>query len=437
MSAATTTDRAEIDEIAALARPLRSPDDLDPLLDRVGDARFVLIGEASHGTCEFYRWRAALTRRLIAERGFSLVAVEGDWPDCFAVNRWVKDRAEVHLTGAEVLSRFERWPTWMWVNTEVAEFVDWLRDFNRRTGAGVGFYGLDVYSLWDSMRVVLGYLTEYHPDAVETARAAARCFEPFAEDPHEYAWATRLVPASCEDDVVRLLVAVCGRAGTLDEDPEAGLDARQNAEVVRGAERYYRTMVRADAASWNVRDRHMTDTLDRLVAHHGPGCKAVVWEHNTHIGDARATDMASAGMVNVGQLVRQSHSDEGVVVIGFAGHHGTVTAADVWGGPTQVMDVPPAPTGTHEDLLLSAADHPALLVFDHTHPGPWLIRTRRHRAIGVVYHPEQERYGNWVPTVMGQRYDALLSFDSTQALRLLHAETPQPDAEQETYPWGR
>ncbi|HWC10887.1 MAG TPA: erythromycin esterase family protein, partial [Acidimicrobiales bacterium] len=188
---APTPEPSELAEITELARPLRSSADLDAVLERVGDARFVLLGEASHGTAEYYGWRAALTRRLIAERGFSFVAVEGDWPDCFRVNRWVKDRVDVHLCGRDVLHRFERWPTWLWANEEVAAFADWLRDYNRHAARQVGFYGLDVYSLWDSMRVVVDYLTEHQPDALASATQAYRCFEPYAEDPQQYAWATR------------------------------------------------------------------------------------------------------------------------------------------------------------------------------------------------------------------------------------------------------
>ena len=422
-----------LDEIRRLASPLNESDDLDRLLARIGDARFVLLGEASHGTAEYYRWRAEITRRLVVERGFSFVAVEGDWPDCFRVNRWVKGRAEQDRSAAAVLAEYERWPTWMWANTEVASFITWLRDHNRATGAKVGFYGLDVYSLWDSLRTVSGYLERHHPDSLESARSAFACFEPYGEDAQQYAWATRLVPTSCERVVVDLLVAVHRRAASLDGEPEAELDAVQNAEVLAGAERYYRTMVRADDESWNVRDCHMADTLDRLLAHHGNQAKAVVWEHNTHIGDARATTMGVAGMVNVGQLVRERHEDDGVVLVGFGGHHGTVMAAEAWGAPMRTMDVPPAPEGTHEALLHEALGHNALLVFAADRTGPWLGRSRGHRAIGVVYRPERDR-GNWVPTVMGRRYDAFCSFEATRALHPLASANPH-GGEPETYPW--
>ena len=426
----------ELEEIRGLATPLGDVADLDRLIDHVGDARYVLLGEASHGTADFYRWRAAITRRLIEEKGFSFVAVEGDWPDCARVNRWVKGRAEQDRSARDVLWEFERWPTWMWANEEVVAFAGWLRDHNRREGTAVGFYGLDVYSLWESLEAVLGYLREHQPDYVPTALEACRCFEPFRGDSQEYAWATRMVPVSCEDEVVELLRRMHELPPGASDVDEADFDALQNAEVVVGAERYYRTMVRSDSSSWNVRDCHMADTLDRLVAHHGAGAKAVVWEHNTHIGDARATDMAMAGMVNVGQLVRDRHGDEGVVLVGFGAHHGSVIAAGTWGAPMRRMPVPPAPPDTHEALLHEACPHPSLLVFPERRDTPWLRARRGHRAIGVVYHPHAERRGNWVPTVMGRRYDAFVHLDDSEALHPLHLEAAQLHAEQETYPWG-
>jgi erythromycin esterase-like protein len=439
-------DADEVADIRRLATPLRRTADLDRLIDRIGDAHYVLLGEASHGTADYYGWRAAITRRLVADHGFSFVAVEGDWPDCALIDAWVKDRdpADVGASATEVLRRFDRWPTWMWANTEVAAFASWLRHRNRATGARVGFYGLDVYSLWDSLRAVLGYLGEQHPAAVAAAHEAMACFEPYKEDPQRYAWSTTLVPDGCADEVVELLIRL-RTAVSPDhdgyDDPDAAFDARQNAEVLAGAERYYRTMVRADSESWNIRDCHMADTLDRLVDHHGPDARAIVWEHNTHVGDARATDMAAAGMVNVGQLTRERHAADGVVLVGFGGHHGTVIAGDSWGAPYQRMTVPPPPAGTHEDILHRALGEPALLIFpddaDATdlRQSPWLGGRRGHRAIGVVYDPRRDARGNWVPTRMGARYDAFVSLDATTALTPLHPETPAPHAEQETYPW--
>jgi len=415
------------DGVRRLALPLRVEADLDPLLERVGDARFVLLGEASHGTHEYYAWRAALTRRLIVEKGFTFVAVEGDWPDCYRVNCSVKLAPTAPDDPREVLLRFYRWPTWMWANEEVAAFTRWLRKLNagRPPAQRVGFYGLDVYSLWDSLRAILGYLRKHEPTHVETALAAYNCFEPYAEDPQAYARATRLVPTSCEREVIDVLAAL--RKG-IDEsriDRDARFDAEQNALAAAGAEAYYRAMVGGGADAWNVRDCHMADTLDRLTAHHGSAAKAVVWEHNTHVGDARFTDMSDAGMVNLGQLVRERHADEGVVIVGFGSHHGSVIAAGRWGADMQFMNVPPARTGSTEALLHDATDTPAALFIVPENPPAWMVEERAHRAIGVVYHPEAERWGNYVPTVLGRRYDAFCWFDESTSLNPLPPASAQ------------
>ncbi len=425
-----------------LALPLRDDADLDPLLERVGDARYVLLGEASHGTHEFYAWRAAVTRRLVTEKGFRFVAVEGDWPDCYRVNCSVTGAPGAAHDPADVLADFDRWPTWMWANEEVVAFTRWLRHHNADLPARrrVGFYGLDVYSLWDSLRGILGYLREHEPAHIETTMAAFRCFEPYAEDPQAYARATRLVPTSCEDRVIAMLAdlrRVTGDDGAPGAD--ARFDAEQNALVAAGAEAYYRAMVEGGPASWNLRDRHMTDTLDRLVAHHGdaPGgapVKAVVWEHNTHIGDARFTHMAEAGMVNVGQLVRERHGEDDVVLVGLGSHHGTVVAARGWGEPTRVMPVPPPRASSIEALLHELESPAALFVFPAELPD-WLTQPRGHRAIGVVYHPDAERWGNYVPTVLGRRYDAFCWLDETRALSPLHEVHPG-GGEREAWPYG-
>ncbi|SFQ48238.1 Erythromycin esterase homolog [Amycolatopsis arida] len=423
------------DDVRRDALPLHGQEDLDPLLARVGDARHVLIGEASHGTSEFYRWRAELTRRLIAEHGFSFVAVEGDWPDCHRLHCCVAGAPEVPGDPAEVLLGFDRWPRWMWANEEVLEFARWLRAFNaRRDGPPVGFHGLDVYSLWDSLRAVLGYLREHEPEHVDTALAAFRCFEPYREDPQAYGFASTVVPDTCVDEVVRLLRRLREQ---VDDLPAAGLDprfvARQNAEVVAGAERYYREMVRGDRRSWNVRDHHMTDTLDRLLEAYGPGAKSVVWAHNTHVGDARATDMAAAGLVNIGQLARERYGAGDVALVGFGTYEGSVIAGDFWGGPQRRMAVPEAGAGSLEALLHEVGTD-VLILLDA--PRGWAGQVRGHRAIGVVYDPRRERRGNYVPTVPARRYDAFLFCDRTSALRPLHATEPVP-GEAETYPTGQ
>jgi erythromycin esterase len=429
--------RAAAAEIRSLATPLDDPAALARLADRARGARFVCIGEASHGTHEFYQCRARLSRTLIEEHGFTWIAVEGDWPDCWRINRWVRGQDDQSLDAYGLLSGFERWPTWMWANEDVAGFLEWLRDWNRARPVAerVGFYGLDVYSLWDSLRAIITWLERNAPDALPAAMEAWRCFAPHHEDPHGYAWSTRLVPESCEPDVVALLVEVQRRAAARLPDDEGAFDALQNAEVAVGAEHYYRTMVRGDRESWNIRDHHMVDTIDRLARHLGPQSRGLVWEHNTHVGDARATDMARAGMVNVGQLVRERHEKDGVALIGFASYGGSVLAAAAWGAPELVLPVPEARIGSHEDLLHRTLGESAVLVFAEDRSGPWLSSWLGHRAIGVVYQPQREA-GNYVPTQMGGRYDALIWFEQAVALRPLHHERPPREPELETQPTG-
>ncbi|WP_330473362.1 erythromycin esterase family protein [Terrabacter sp. C0L_2] len=432
---ATGTERMAL-EVRTLAGPLRGSTDLDALVERVRGARFVCVGEASHGTSDYYRWRALLSRRLVEEHGFTWIGVEGDWPDCWRINRWVRGEADQDLDAVGVLDRFERWPTWMWANREVAEFLTWLHAYNlaRPESARVGFYGLDVYSLWDSLWEIMGWLEANAPESLPAALRAWQCFVPYGEDPHQYARSTRLVPAGCEADVVRLLVEVRGRARERSGDAEM-LDVVQNAEVATNAEHYYRTMVRGDRQSWNVRDHHMVDTVERLSRHGGPRSQGIVWEHNTHVGDARATDMAREGLVNVGQLLRERHPAEDVALVGFASHRGTVLAADSWGAPESVLPVPVARAGSLESLLHETLGAPALLVFPDDRSGPWLSSWLGHRAIGVVYHPERE-VGNYVPTRIGARYDALLWLERTTAVHPLHHEARPTEPEFETEPTG-
>jgi erythromycin esterase-like protein len=433
----------EAASVRAAARPLSSEADLDPLLERIGDARYVLIGEASHGTHEFYAWRAVLSRRLIEDKGFSFVAVEGDWPDCYAVHRSVTCAPEAPADPREALRGFDRWPTWMWANDDVAGFTRWLRTINahRDPGRRVGFYGLDVYSLWESLRAALDYLEEHHPQHVESALEAFRCLEPYAEDPQSYARAAQWVPDGCESEVLKLLKELRSSIADDGEGDRSGrFNAEQNARSAAGAEAYYRVMVKGGPDSWNVRDRHMVETLEELMKHHGPDAKAIVWEHNTHIGDARWTDMADAGMVNVGQLVREAHKPEEVVLVGFGTHSGSVLAASRWGAPVRSMTLPAARKGSVERLLHEAlgAGSSALFVFDGRE-AEWAADFGGHRAIGVVYHPHAERWGNYVPTVLNRRYDAFLWIDETTALAPLQepSETGAGRADElETWPSG-
>jgi erythromycin esterase len=426
-------------QVQALAHPLRKPADLDPLLDHVGEARYVLLGEASHGTAEYYTWRTEISRRLISEKGFSFIAVEGDWPDCYRVNRYVKGFADAGESAREVLHAFERWPTWMWANEEAAALAEWLRRYNETLPEEqkAGFYGLDVYSLWDSLYQVMGYLRKRDPAALAAARKAFQCFEPYGEDVQDYARATHWADASCEDEVVALLAELRrGDPPWSDDGREARFNAVQNALTVKNAEHYYRTMVRGGPDSWNIRDHHMTETLGRLMTQHGPAAKAIIWEHNTHVGDARFTDMADDGMVNVGQLVRERYGGKGVVLVGFGSYEGSVIAGREWDAPMERMPVPPAKPRSWEEVLHLAGAEDKLLLLARAGATPELLQPRGHRAIGVVYHPEYE-YGNYVPTVLPRRYDAFLYLDQTRALHpfrdvKVHDEGEVP----ETYPSG-
>jgi erythromycin esterase-like protein len=437
----TERSHAISDSIKKQALPLAREADLDLLLRRIGDASYVLLGEATHGTSEFYQWRAALSRRLIEEHGFSFVAVEGDWPDCYRVNRYAKLYDRSGESAREVLHTFERWPTWMWANREVAEFAEWLHDHNRRRSSArqVGFYGFDVYSLWESMHAVVEYLEAMDPALARSALGAYRCFEPYGEDVQEYARATALVPTTCEREAVAVLAALRRKATEFREDGrDAFFNAEQNALVAQNAERYYRTMVRGGPTSWNVRDAHMVETLERLIRHHGPEAKAIVWAHNTHVGDARFTDMAREGMFNVGQLVRQTNDADDVVIVGFGTHRGTVVAGDEWGAPMRRMRVPPAREGSFEDALHAAEIGDALLMFNESDDGgiEGLGEPIGHRAIGVVYDPHNERWGNYVPTIIPKRYDAFVYIEESTGVDALHMPVLVDGEPPETFPSG-
>lgn len=419
-----------------LSLPLKTAKDLDPLLSQIGDSRIVLLGEASHGTHEYYDWRAEISKRLIQEKSFSFIAVEGDWPDCYRINRYAKGFKNSGKSVHEVLYAFKRWPTWMWANWEIVELVRWLKKFNQGLPEGeeVGFYGLDVYSLWESMYALIEYLRKTKADAIDQAIKAYECFEPYKEDPQEYARAQAFVPSSCADEVVDLLAKVIQSQPKFSEDGVEGeFNAQQNAFVLMNAENYYRQMVYGGANTWNLRDEHMTDTLDRLMEFYGKEAKGIIWAHNTHIGDARFTDMVQAGEYNIGQLVRERHQREGAVAVGFGSYSGTVVAGKYWGAPMEIMKVPEAKKGSWEDIFhQSSADSKLILSPDLKDER--FFDWRGQRAIGVVYNPDYE-LGNYVETVLPKRYDAFIYLDKTEALRPLHLK-PKKEEIPETYPFG-
>jgi erythromycin esterase-like protein len=413
---------------------LRTSRDLDYLMENIGERKIVMLGEASHGTHEFYTWRTAITKRCIEEKNFNFIAVEGDWPDCYRVNRYIKEYKDAGDDIHRVLETFDRWPTWMWANWEIAALAEWLKEKNKKLPAGkkTGFYGLDVYSLWDSMKSMIDYLEKEDPVSAEATKKAIHCFEPFEEDEYEYARFT-LSGHSCRDAVLDLLKKIRNRSAHMDGDREAGFNIEQNAWIAVNAEKYYSVMTGFDNESWNVRDRHMMDTLERLLQFHGDDAKAIVWEHNTHIGDARATSMKQSGMVNIGQLAREKFGTDKVYLAGFATHRGTVMAGASWGAPMQELPVPPAKTGSIEAALhyFKQGDY---YLFPTDEPDDLFHSKIDHRAIGVVYDPSRERSVNYVPSDLSRRYDALLFFDETKAL---HPIVMHPDLHKlpATYPF--
>jgi erythromycin esterase-like protein len=417
------------------ARHVGGPRDLDPLVDRMSDADCVLLGDASHGTSEYYLRRARLTARLLRDYDFSFVAVEGDWTSCYEMNRYVRGSPDSAADAQTAAEAFDRWPTWMWANWEMDGFFEWLRTHNDAVDEQVGFYGLDVYGLHESLSAVLDYLEDVDPEAAETAREAYRCFEAYGEDGREYARAVQFVPDSCEEEMIDVLTDLREKAPSYsDQEPDGRLNAEQNALVARNAETYYRSLIDGQADSWNVRDRHMMETLERLFDHHGPDGKGIVWAHNTHVGDARATDMPRHGRINLGQLAREGVATGDVFAVGFGSDRGKVIASDGWGGQIREKHVPEGRAGSYEAVFRRAVPENALLFSEDLPDGDALGEARGNRAIGVVYHPDREA-GNYVPTVLPERYDAFVYIEETGALNPI-ALRPECERVPELYPHG-
>ncbi|CAN5287773.1 erythromycin esterase family protein [soil metagenome] len=403
-------------------------DDHDPLMQLIGPARFALLGEASHGTQDFYRERAAITRRLITEKGFTAIAVEADWPDAWRVNRYVRGLGD-DADAASALSGFKRFPAWMWRNTEVRDFVEWLREHNtgRALEAQVGFYGMDLYSLFTSMQEVLAYLERVEPEAAQRARYRYSCFDHAAEDSQAYGYAASFgLAPSCEDAVVQQLREMTRRMAEMPATPGLERDeafyAHQNARLVRNAEEYYRTMFHARVSSWNLRDSHMVETLQALDRHlgaQGTPPKMAVWAHNSHLGDAGSTEMSDRGEWNVGQLMRDRYAGDAVRV-GFSTHHGWVTAATDWDQPPQRKRVRDGLHGSWEDVFHQTGTSRFLLNLRDSAGLRKLVEPLRlQRAIGVIYRPETERQSHYFHTHLAGQFDAMIHLDETQALEPL------------------
>jgi erythromycin esterase-like protein/predicted phosphoribosyltransferase len=427
---------------------LQSSDGLCALMQVIGERRCVLLGEATHGTHEFYQLRALITRRLIEEKGFTAIAVEGDWPDAYRVTRHIQGGG-ASADAVSSLADFKRFPAWMWRNQEVVALIRWLRAHNDRceAAAKVGFYGLDLYSLHASIEAVLAHLDQVDPKAAERARARYACFEDFGDDPQVYGYAASSIgmTATCEDAVVLQLVELeRRRTAALRKDGLAAEDehfqAEQNARVVRSAEHYYRAMFGDSVSSWNLRDTHMADTLDALFSHlarRRSDPKIVVWAHNSHIGDARATQMGDRGELNLGQLARERHTD-GAVLIGFTTYEGTVTAASNWGANAERKRVRPALTGSYEALLhQTGAGNFVLPLQQLAKAAGDLCDARLERAIGVIYKPETERFSHYFEARICDQFDAVVHVDKTRALEPLERNAQWQRGElPETYPAG-
>ena len=424
-----------------------APDQYDALIQAIGDAQVVLIGEGTHGTHEFYRERAFITRRLIVEKGFTAVAVEADWPDAYRINRYVRGSGP-DQDAADALADFGRFPTWMWRNADVLDFVGWLRTHNDGLAAStrVGFYGLDLYSLRASMQAVLRYLDTVDPMEAQRARERYACFDRFDGDFQRYGyWTTMGANPSCENDVVsQLLELRRQQAAYASRDGRVAADdffvAAQNARLVQNAEAYYRSMFRGRASSWNLRDRHMAETLDdlrRFLERDRPGARIVVWAHNSHLGDARATDMSAHGELNLGQLIRERFGARAFLV-GATTYSGTVTAASEWDGPAFRLQVRPALAGSYERLF-HEAQIPRMLLPLRTdlELASALAAPRLERAIGVLYLPQSERASHYFHARLPQQFDAVLHFDQTRAVEPLE-RTEQWHSEEaaETFPTG-
>jgi erythromycin esterase-like protein len=423
-------DRGLREDLREEAHPLTgNRQDFDPLLALVGDSRFVLIGEASHGTHEFYRIRAEITKRLIREKGFSAIAVEADWPDAYRVNRYVQARGS-DTDASQALGGFKRFPQWMWRNADVLEFIGWLRDHNdaKSISRKVGFYGLDLYSLHASMEAVLSYLRKIDPEAALRAERRYACFDQFGEDPQSYGYAaTAGLAPSCENEVISQLVELqtsAAKYATLDARMAADdlFFAQQNAKIVLNAERYYRAMFGNRAASWNMRDRHMAATLDALIAfleYDRRQPKIVVWAHNSHLGDARATEMAGRGELNVGQLMRERWGQRALLV-GFSTYSGTVTAASDWDEPAERKIVRPALQESYESLFHNLGLGNFFLgLRGNSEAILGLRQPRLERAIGVIYRPENERMSHYFSARLPHQFDAVLHYDVTRAVEPL------------------
>ncbi len=436
-----------VETVRRHARPITGlAHDYDPIIELVGDKSIVMLGEATHGTHEFYESRAHITRRLITEKGFTAVAVEADWPDAYRVNRFVNGEGDDY-TPSDALRAFERFPLWMWRNIEVMNFIDWLRDhnFTREHPHRVGFYGLDLYSLYSSINAVIAYLENVDPEEAARARHRYACLDHIYKEPEHYGYRVKMgVHMSCRDHVVEQLMELRRRAadylarnGLAAEDEQ--FFAEQNARLVRNAEEYYRELYGFRTNSWNLRDRHMAETLFALDQHlerRGQQPRIVVWEHNSHVGDARATEMCHRGELNLGQIARERYGSD-VCLIGYTTHEGTVSAASEWGGITQIKTVRPSLHGSYESIFHQTGIQRFILPLQGPVADALNDPQRLERAIGVIYLPQSERSSHYFYSHLPRQFDAIIHFDTTQAVEPLdHVSEWKKGPVPDTYPFA-
>lgn len=439
-----------IEALRQEAQLIRPDENFDSLLEQIADASLVLLGEASHGTREFYRIRSQISKRLITEKGFDAIAVEADWPDALRVSQYVQ-LAGNDKTADQALGGFQRFPQWMWRNTEIVELVYWMRTHNGEIAnpqERVGFFGIDLYSLRKSMDAVVRYLQKTDPEAAKRARERYSCFDHLAEDPQHYGYAATFgMKKDCEEEVVKQLVELsAARTRHLSEQggkvPDELFYAEQNARVAKNAETYYRAMFQSRDESWNIRDTHMMETLEALREHigrrKGSPAKIAVWAHNSHLGDARATEMGDHGQLNLGQLVRQRHRPEETFLLGFSTHTGTVTAASDWDAPAELKKVVPSRPDSFERFFHDTGMVQFLLpIRGHDNVAKALEQRRLERAIGVIYRPESERVSHYFHAAIARQFDAVIHIDRTSAVQPLEFSVHwTPEEAPETYPFG-
>lgn len=410
-------------------------EDFDSLINNLKDKKVVMLGESSHGTSEYYEWRSRISQVLIEKHDFNYIAVEGDWPSCEQVNAAIQNK--VNNDPIETLAHFSRWPTWMWANVEVINLMTWMSEWNQnlKSQNKIGFHGLDVYSLYESIGEVKKILEKNNPELLESINEFYACFEPYKHNDKAYVKSLFHCPEGCAVEAAEALETLLHQK--LNKD-NVYFDIVQNAKIIRNAERYYRSMISGED-SWNIRDHHMMDTLERLQKFYGPDAKGIVWAHNTHIGDYRATDMVMHHQVNLGGLAREKYGEKNVALVGFGTYTGTVIASTAWDGKTEVMKIPPGVEGSLEALLHGAVPFVGAKNFyfnlaDLKHEEIYKDYLG-HRAIGVVYHPKYETRGNYVPTVLSKRYDTFIFFDHSSALTPLNIKFDR-DKIPDTFPFG-